>query len=586
MKKQLPRSPWLTAGLLLAVGLVFSGISLALSHRGEISWGGDPLLFVLNTLPVLLALAVLWLAFGQAWLSVLVTGTLLFLMTGGNYFKVLLRDDPLVWSDLHRLREGFMMGGEFDITFTPLMDLWIGLIIASAVLLFFLGRGKPSATPRLLALTAAGMALLIFFYEFCPDNERFAYLAGEHATDEREAYAACGLVYPFLHSAGGSMENYDLAAGRSILAQYTDADIPEEKKVNIISIQLEANADLTTMGVEGITDNVYAPFYQLLEKSYSGTLVTDIFAGGTTETEWAVLTGGNNHDDFTYKTDSVAWYLKSQGYNATGAHPCREWFYDRVHVNPNLGLDNYLFTDNYYFWFVGEDDVAYDNIFFPDLEQRLAEYFDAYDTPLFSFNVTYQGHGPYRTDQADWGEGCFDGDYSRELYYAMNTYCHLVLDTYNWTLAFTDFLEQREEPIVLLLFGDHKPWMGNNGVFYDEMGVNLDRTTEEGFLNYYTTWYTIWANSAAKEVLGNDFVGEGPMLSPCFLMNELFELCGWEGPAYMQAQRETAHTLPVLHTIGWAMENGVLTATPSEQAQAMMETFQDVSAYDRVRYKP
>ena len=45
-------------------------------------------------------------------------------------------------------------------------------------------------------------------------------------------------------------------------------------------------------------------------------------------------------------------------------------------------------------------------------------------------------------------------------------------------------------------------------------------------------------------------------------MNEVFELIGWEGSAYMQAQRETAHTLPVLHTTGWAEENGVLTPTP------------------------
>ena len=65
----------------------------------------------------------------------------------------------------------------------------------------------------------------------------------------------------------------------------------------------------------------------------------------------------------------------------------------------------------------------------------------------------------------------------------------------------------------------------------------------------------------------------------------LFELIGWEGSAYMQAQRETAHTLPVLHTTGWAEENGVLTPTPSPAAQARMEEFQNLSTYDRTRFE-
>ncbi len=48
--------------------------------------------------------------------------------------------------------------------------------------------------------------------------------------------------------------------------------------------------------------------------------------------------------------------------------------------------------------------MAYDDVFFPDLEARLTEYFATNEAPLFSFNVTYQGHGPYDTDEV-WGSG-------------------------------------------------------------------------------------------------------------------------------------------------------------------------------------
>ncbi|MFR6378731.1 MAG: hypothetical protein ACLUNZ_01750 [Evtepia sp.] len=49
------------------------------------------------------------------------TGTLIFLLTGANYFKVMFRDDPMVWSDLFRIREGFQMSGQYDVKLTPLM---------------------------------------------------------------------------------------------------------------------------------------------------------------------------------------------------------------------------------------------------------------------------------------------------------------------------------------------------------------------------------------------------------------------------------------------------------------------------------
>lgn len=588
-KPKLPRSALLTTLLLLATGCVISAFSLALSEWNGISWSGNPMLFFWNTLPVLLLLGLLWLAFGQAWLACLVTGTLIFLLTGANYFKLLFRDDPMLWEDLFHIREGFQMSGQYQVTFTPLMFLWIGVMVAATVVLFFLGRGKPKATLRLLALTAVGMVSLVCFYFVYPDDQRYTSLAGEYAQDEGEAYAATGVVYPFFHSAGDyydSTASYDERAAREAYNQYQDAVIPEEKKVNLISIQMEAYADLSLYDIDGLSPDVYKDFHDLQAQSYSGTLVTDIFAGGTTETEWAVLTGGNVHDDFKVKTDSVAWYLKSQGYTANGAHPCRDWFYDRKNVNPNLGLDDYLFTDNYYYQFVAEgEDVAYDNVFFPDLMTRLTEYFETNDAPLFSFNVTYQGHGPYNTEKTYWGDSYCTGNYTQESLNALNNYFYLVQDSGAYLKEFTQYLDTLEEPVVLLLYGDHKPWMGNHGSIYEGMGITLDTSTEEGFWNYYTTWYMIWGNQAAKDLLGQDFQGQGPDLSPCFLMNEVFELIGWEGSAYMQAQRETAHTLPVLHTTGWVKENSVLTPEPSPAAAEMVEAFQNLSTYDRNRFR-
>ncbi len=583
-----PRRPWLTLALLVLTGLVYTAFSLSLSGWNEVRWNGTTALFLLNLLPALLSLLVLWLAFGQAWLSALAVGTLCFLITAGNYFKLQFRDTPLEWADLYHIREGFGMSEQYKVTFTPAMWQWIASIVVLAALLFCLGRGVPGAVVRLLSLTGAGLALLICFYNIYPGSELYADMSAGKGGSKTESYVACGVLYPFLHSAGeymGTSWAYNEAEAERIMKQVQDAEIPPERRVNLIGIQMEAFADFTRFPVEGMDENIYTAFHDLQARSYTGTLITDIFAGGTTETEWAVLTGGNRHDDFKVKTDSVAWYLKNQGYLCNGSHPCRDWFYDRKHVNPNLGFEDYLYTDNYYYQFIKPGaDVAFDDIFFPDLMERLDPQLAA-EQSLFSFNVTYQGHGPYETEFCYWGSDFCDGPYSQECLNALNNYFWIVQNTGENLSAFVDWLAGRPEPVVLFLYSDHMPWMGDGARFYQELGIDLDVSTEEGFRNYYSTWYLFWANDAAKDMIGWDFTGRGPDLSPCFLMDHLFRKLGWEGSDYMQAQRTVADAVPVLHTTGWNQEaGGQLTPEVSAQVRNFQIRFQTLSTWDRHRY--
>ena len=99
-------------------------------------------------------------------------------------------------------------------------------------------------------------------------------------------------------------------------------------------------------------------------------------------------------------------------------------------------------------------------------------------------------------------------------------------------------------------FGDHKPTLGAGNSFYEELGVNVQEGTAEGFYNLYTTPYLIWTNDAAKAVLGRSDIGTGPTISPCYLMSVLFDCCGWEGPSWMQLQRQTRAVLPVMQSRG------------------------------------
>ena len=81
-------------------------------------------------------------------------------------------------------------------------------------------------------------------------------------------------------------------------------------------------------------------------------------------------------------------------------------------------------------------------------------------------------------------------------------------------------------------------------------------------------------------MLGNDFIGEGPDVSSCFLMNLLFEQCGWQGNAFMQATEAVRQELPVLTSLGrYVSKDGELVETPDEAGQAALETYRALEYY-------
>ena len=143
----------------------------------------------------------------------------------------------------------------------------------------------------------------------------------------------------------------------------------------------------------------------------------------------------------------------------------------------------------------------------------------------------------------------------------------------------TGALEEMDEPVVLVLFGDHKPWAGNNASVYDELGIDLYLSTLEGLRSRYSTPYLIWANSAAKEVLGRDFVGEGGDFSACFLMPKVFDSCGWQGPGFMELSRQMREISPLLHVSGRFLADGVLTDVLPEEEMAFYQRFLQIQYY-------
>ena len=142
--------------------------------------------------------------------------------------------------------------------------------------------------------------------------------------------------------------------------------------------------------------------------------------------------------------------------------------------------------------------------------------------------------------------------------YALNNYLGCCEHRDRELAVLVERFRASDRPIVLLTYGDHKATLGkdiNNYTTsaYTHFHMDLDLSTEEGFFNYYSTDYVIWMNDAARELLGvtGDGPETGPTISPCYLMNVLFDTLGWgRGPAYLQAMDEMMDAFPVYSTKG------------------------------------
>lgn len=580
-------------GVVLAAGLCLGWLSMFFAY-GDYpdtimkTYFQHPLILFLNIAPVVLALFLLYALAGRSWPAFLLADLVIWGLSLGNYYKLRFRDDPLMFQDLKNLRDAAAITAMADYDLTPDKRVVFGLLclVFGTAFLFFLARGRLPRRPRLALLTVCA-ALCLPTARLMENTNLYNKIQNFDQIERwssTQVYLSKGFVYPFLHSVtAGAVKppaGYSETETRALLASYTPEDIPEERKVDLIAIQLEAFADFSRFeGVEGVDfDRAYGVYHRLESESIAGDLVTNIFAGGTVDTERAFLTGFADQRNYRTDTNSYAWYLRSQGYTAEGCHPSYEWFYNRRNVNGYLGLPTYYFIENRFRELYPHGEAP-DEVLFPEILRLYEENRDGAGRPYFSFNVTYQGHGPYGTEDVWRGEHFTDGRYSPETANIVDNYLGSVMDTAEQLQWLLDRFRGEERPVVLVVFGDHKPWLGYGNSAYQELGVNLDLSTDEGFYNYYATRYFIWANDAAKEALGGGFTEEGADVSSCFLMNLVFDALGWTGDAWTQATEDIRRELPVLTDVGRYMRNGALTAELDPEGQEILQRYLGLQYY-------
>ena len=550
----------------LFIGAVTSGARLV--DLWPTYWS-EPLIILLNVLPVALLTCFFYFLTGRAWAAFFLSAAPCIILSVVDFYKITIRAETLVASDLGLVHELAGIISNYTITLSGRACLAIAAIVTGTVAAAVFMRGKlKNPWVRVSGSVLSLAALLTVLFTVCFSDGLYGRIINEAAAEEvdmwveQNVFTSKGFLYSFLHSVPDAFpsppDGYSDELARQALADCDDAAIDPEKRVNIIAVMFEAYADLSEFDEVPVYDSVYGPLHELEAESLHGHVLANVYGGGTVDTERNFLTGYPHSQEYRSPTDSYVWYMRENGYYAEGLHPGNSWFYNRENVERNLGMENFYFLDDF------PDSDRTDDFFFRTLK-KLYTGRDA-ATPYFNFSVTFQNHGAYSesstvdTPYLD-GEGMSAGTYN-----ILNNYLSGIADTSRRMLDFVDSLRGDEAPVVVVFFGDHQPSLGGA---LQELGVNMDLGTEDGFYNYYSTPYIIWANDAAKAVTGGSFTGEGGDMSSCFLMTRLFDECGYTGSGYMDLTRRVYSRVTMINTgsIAWVVDGELVHGLEGQVAE-------------------
>lgn len=151
---------------------------------------------------------------------------------------------------------------------------------------------------------------------------------------------------------------------------------------------------------------------------------------------------------------------------------------------------------------------------------------------LFHYTTTIQNHMSYTADK--YGEGYefppvpLTISVSDEVETMLRVYAEGVRDADAMLGRLVDTFSAQEEPVVLVYFGDHLPYLGDNQLGYQALGLTQEADWDA--LRSYETPYVIWANDAAAETLDWDAAAEAldlpETISASFLGAAVLELTG------------------------------------------------------------
>ena len=317
-----------------------------------------------------------------------------------------------------------------------------------------------------------------------------------------DAYWDYGFTYCFstsLYSQGiDQPEDYSEETMDQVLeAIHADSLEPDpQRKPNILFVQLESVMDVSRIATIVPSADPTPTINSLRETCSTGLLTVPSIGAGTANTEFEVITGMSRlyfgTGEYPYKTvlqntacESLCYNLRELGYTSHAIHNHYGSFYDRNLVFSNLGFDT--FTSVEYMQNVEQTPRGWATD--ACLTENILKALDSTTGQDFVYTITVQGHGTYEAKDGEYGELPFSvvsGLDDPDENYSFSYYMTLLNGTDSFVSDLLEALQSRNEPCVVVLYGDHLP----------TFGLEEEDLSRGGLLD---SEYFIWSNFSMEK---------------------------------------------------------------------------------------
>lgn len=445
----------------------------------------------------LLQLAVGYILFAlskRVWIFLVIQALVMGILYVGNAVKISFFGGPIMPDDVYALRSLLLIleGWRFFAAAIPLAA------IASLLLFNFTMRHWSAYLASLIAILLGITLVYKPVMILDPLDKRMGY----SVWDQRSNYLWRGAT---LYSLQEGARYFALAdkppgpdeaqmAAESLLSAVPAKPVADSKPFNprnIHIVLLESFWDPNELKKAHYKQNPLAPDFSKLWKSAGYSRALDpVFGGYTANSEFEVLCG------FPVTRDSVKFerqllndvpclphILADKGYRTVISHPNVPVFWNRVNAYRNLGFQTYWSIQDFVLDDMNREFLS-DASLYRQVMEKLSGSLDA-KQPMLDYIVTYFGHWNYPLSESRPNKIT-----SRSKVEEVSSYANTIYYKSRELMAFLEQLRKRDPDGIIVAFGDHLPFMGENFAGYVDSGVlapNRSEFTPAMFKFYVST---------------------------------------------------------------------------------------------------
>ena len=521
----------------------------------------EPKRMLLNFIFIYFIIGFFYSFIGKVKISLIITSIVTGIVGIINHFITAFRGTPLVPWDLFSLNVALTVLPTFKFTVTKQAVLGFILFILTLIILIKvkLKSFKNGWIKKIYRVTACAgiIAFTICFYL----TNLISWFELNENWDPKEEYHNNGLVASLFKQSRNLIihepEGYDLESLTNlaktievpIIENSDDYEIP-----NVIAIMNESFAELSVVGDFKTNTEYLSYFNSLSENTIKGNLHVSIFGATTPNSEWEFLTSNSMafvpkrtvpYQQYVLrKSYSLASIFKELDYTTSAIHCYYPQGYNRNLAYPRLGFEKfYSMYELKDLTFIREypDDIStYKNII--DIYENKG------DKKMFNFTLTMQNHGSYTDENFENTVIAEDGQYPK-----LNQYLSLIKIADESLKELLTYFENQEEPTIIVLFGDHQPYVEDE--FYNTMlSQNYeDISSKEATENKYITPFMIWANYDIDEEKYSNVTD----LSANYLASLVLDVAGIQKTPYLQFLDELREEIPIITGNGYMDKDGI-----------------------------